>query len=458
LLTRRFSAQEALSAANCLANPTIETLQSMIFISQLLMPNVGAIATLKTLSATITHTARAIGLHQVDSDANKTRRASSQVDWAELEVKRRLWWHICSTDWILSFMSGSQCGTYAISPKQMTVDYPSNCDDSEIGSHGNYAISLDQPTDMTFIIYRCKGSTVFREIVDAAWDCGCAGVEELPFDLVLEFDKRLNNLVDEVNKKYEKLISSYPQYFDHSVQNQQGQGTNQKIVLLARQRQMAHFGVHTRFSRLHRPFLIRGAQDPRYAYSRMVCLRSARQVIEIGKNVMNSNKRIDSLKIWSINHHIFVSLTILVMDYCFNREEPRAKERKEEIMECFRLLEDGVHERESTIATRGLQKLKDILRDGAKLQPKASEREALQSSAEPLKYHNKPRVQPEQPNAMSQESTFYPLDSQQPQSLPPIQWTSDLDYSSLDNLNFDVDIDTSQFDILFQTIDESKIW
>lgn len=35
------SAQDALSAANCLSSPTIETLQTLIFISQHLMPNIG---------------------------------------------------------------------------------------------------------------------------------------------------------------------------------------------------------------------------------------------------------------------------------------------------------------------------------------------------------------------------------------------------------------------------------
>jgi hypothetical protein len=63
------------------------------------MPNIGAIATLRTLVATVTHSARALGLHQIDSDANKKRRENVEVDWVEIEVKRRIWWHICSTDW-----------------------------------------------------------------------------------------------------------------------------------------------------------------------------------------------------------------------------------------------------------------------------------------------------------------------------------------------------------------------
>jgi hypothetical protein len=92
-------AQEALSAANCLSNPTLETLQSLLLISQHLIPNVGALASLKTFIATATHAARALSLHQTDSVSNKRQRENMEVDWAEVEVKRRIWWHITSTDW-----------------------------------------------------------------------------------------------------------------------------------------------------------------------------------------------------------------------------------------------------------------------------------------------------------------------------------------------------------------------
>lgn len=101
LYSRKYTllAQEALSAANCLSMPTIEGLQSLILISQHMMPNIGAIATLRTLAATIMHTARAMSLHQIDSSKNKRLRESVPVDYADLEVKRRIWWHIASTDW-----------------------------------------------------------------------------------------------------------------------------------------------------------------------------------------------------------------------------------------------------------------------------------------------------------------------------------------------------------------------
>jgi hypothetical protein len=92
-------AQEALSAANFLSEPTLETLQSLALITQHLIPNCGSLASLRTLIAIETHTARVLSLHQVDSDSNKHQRQNMEVDWAEVEVKRRIWWHITSTDW-----------------------------------------------------------------------------------------------------------------------------------------------------------------------------------------------------------------------------------------------------------------------------------------------------------------------------------------------------------------------
>lgn len=152
------------------------------------------------------------------------------------------------------------------------------------------------------------------------------------------------------------------------------------------------------------------------------------------------------------------------MDYCFNREEPRAKERKEEILECFRLLEAGEKQRESTIATRGLQKLKDILRDGAKQRrspehknpsPPRNFMASISSEREPLNY---PGTNLNANMVASGSNVFSSGDNfGQPNLAPQYQWT-DFDYSSLDNINFDVDLDAGQFEVLFQNIEGSKIF
>lgn len=347
-------------------------------------------------------------------------------------------------------MSGAQCGTYMIHPKQMIVDYPTNVNDDGIIPSGNYALPSETPTEMTYFIFRIRFATLFREMVDSAWESGC-DMDEISYDLVLEFDKRLNN----VSADFERAWSSI---MKQSTSRIEGDAPDRRTTLLAKQRSMAQFGMHTRFARLHRPYLVRGVQDPRYTYSRMVCLRSARTVIEIGKAMTASSQDFSSMKIWSLNHHVFVSAVILVMDFCFNREEPRAKERKEEIMDCFRVLERSKDE--STIATRGLQKLRNLLSEGSGGRDQITKAQLSQPAEQvppPLassmdasgKYNAQPPIPPRSleplPLLPMRYSNF---------GMPPVQDTwADFEYFSSDNFNFNVDLDASQFEALFQNID-----
>ncbi|KAG4435384.1 hypothetical protein IFR05_009127 [Cadophora sp. M221] len=491
IYSRRWTllAQEALSVTNCLAEPSIETLQSLILISQHMMANIGAIAMLRTLSTTIMHTARAMSLHTLDSVRNKKLRENTTVDHVDLEVKRRIWWHIASTDWLLSFMSGAQCGTYMIHPKQMNVDYPSNVDDDRIIPLGpeSYAQLPSVPTEMTYLLFRLRFSAVFREMVDAAWETG-SNMDDLPYKIVLELDKKLNAIAADFDNIYSSVTKNVPNPPRPGSPGAGGKLPNGKRIRLLRQRNMAQFGIHTRFARLHRPYLVRGAQDPRYSYSRMVCLRSARTVIELGKTMTQSNKEMSYIKMWFVNHHLFVSAVILVMDYCFNREEPRAKERREEILECFRLLEGSRDESSSTIASRGLAKLKGMLGEKSgegkevvgsqgvddpsrqrpmtppavynfqpsqQYDPTSSSStitnvNTLQPPPEQLQYPSAPTYQTTPFTAMSDFGTN--TNSGMPHVSLQNAW-SEFDCLSFDDINFDVDLDASQFEALFQGID-----
>lgn len=392
------------------------------------------------------HAARAMGLHKIDTPTNKARRQNTEVDWVDVEVKRRIWWHLASTDWLLSFMSGAQCGTYMIHPRQMNVDLPTNVDDTGITARGDYAQPFEFATDMTYFIFRVKFATVFRELVDKAWEAG-SDMDELPFELVLDFDKKLNALLADFDKKFDVVKHNSPSY----PPNDDKMG--QKLARLGKQRSMArnmaHFGIHTRLSRLHRPYLIRGAQDPRYAYSRMVCLRSARTVIEIGKKMTTQIQDLASIKIWSVNHHVFVSTVILVMDYCYNKDEPRAKERKEEIVECFRILESSRDD--STIATRGLQKLRDMLQK--KAGDSSSGDESNNSNASPFA---KRKASPTSYNAQTPNEQFQNLQTSMTYQNQPMIATDGLSQlpsqwqSNFGSLDFDIDYSTlEQFEALF---------
>ncbi len=92
-------AQDALSAADCLNQPTVETFQTLILISNHIFPNTGALVTIRILTSIMVYAAQGLSLHLTDSEANKRTRMNTQVDWVDIEVKRRLWWHVVATDW-----------------------------------------------------------------------------------------------------------------------------------------------------------------------------------------------------------------------------------------------------------------------------------------------------------------------------------------------------------------------
>lgn len=208
-----------------------------------------------------------------------------------------------------------------IDPKHMQVDWPTNVDDRDINSSGIYGRPLDggTPTDMTHYLFRVKLSIGIREIVDIKNDAGYNADDELPYDLVLLFDKKINKSI----KDFVPVISrsdskGRPNHIE----------SHKKSSRLAL-RLIEQFCPQTKITLLHRPYLARGARDSKYAYSRMVCLRSARFVIELGKKIIDSDGEYVPYRMWTIIHPFFASVLVLVMDYSLNRNEPWADERED---------------------------------------------------------------------------------------------------------------------------------
>jgi len=335
---------------------------------------------------------------------------------------------------------------------EMNVYHPSNVEDCAINSQGNYAEPSDVPTGMGFMLTRIQFADILREVVDAAWSVGC-DVDSFPYDTILEIDKKINDFFTRINRDFAIYQNRNNSYMP-----------NAESQLFYKQRNWLHFGVHTRLARVHRPYLVRGARDSRYAYSRMVCLRSARTVIELGKAMM-SNKNVVAMKIWCVNHHIFVAVVILVMDYCFNRDEPRAKERKDEIMECFRMLESSRDE--STMATRGLQRLRHILQTasasgkslqgGSNLCPRALDLAKEPQMSQQFEALDANPYQGTQPVALIQNTLPSSWDGKSLE-VPSHQNWPELDFPSFENVNFDVDLDASEFETLFQNFDPNEFF
>lgn len=234
---------------------------------------------------------------------------------------------------------------------------PCNADDKDITPTSIISIDLTAPnappTEMTYSLAKVWLATIMRSFADTACAAGLE-VDELEYDQVLRLDEQAN-----------ACMKQLPYFFQlDDISRRRSEEIVRQRPYIGWQRELLHFGFHTRLSRLHRPFMTRGYKDPKYAYSRMICLRSARVVIELEKtmrdmgNVMHQQT---TSRLWIIIHHFFMATVTLVMDYCCHRDDPRASERREEILECYRVLERN--QEESPIARKGLAHLRQVMND-----------------------------------------------------------------------------------------------
>lgn len=102
---------------------SIEDIQATIILSFLFFNLEGFSARSRSLMTTAPITARNLCLHKLDAQ-HQERQGNSKDGCIEIEVKRRIWWHIVATDWSVplfrtehSFFNTHQCVTgYSLSP------------------------------------------------------------------------------------------------------------------------------------------------------------------------------------------------------------------------------------------------------------------------------------------------------------------------------------------------------
>ena len=77
---------------------SIEDIQATVILSFLVFNLEGFSATSRSLMSTALIIARDLSLYKVDAH-HHGREGSLQEDSVEIEIKRRVWWHIVATDW-----------------------------------------------------------------------------------------------------------------------------------------------------------------------------------------------------------------------------------------------------------------------------------------------------------------------------------------------------------------------
>ncbi|KAM5431261.1 hypothetical protein MferCBS31731_007935 [Microsporum ferrugineum] len=308
--------------------PSIEALQAIVNLAHLCAQIEGISGSVGILSISGVQMAKLMKIHLLDSPPYCEERRKNGADMVEIEVKRRIWF--------LSYVSGLNEGTYMLHPRQMETRHPSNVEDNDIPSgityisEESYNLPLSSPTSMTYFLCRIQVATLVREVVDCLPPSFFASPgSESPDEF---YDKIIT-----LDLKYQQLLKSLPIYFQLTIQDVK---THQALLndrpYLQWQRYLINFVIHTHRARLHRPFLIRGSIQEKFANSRIQCIKSAKIVIEIRNSTIGDH----SIGTFTyVLHHFLMATIILAMDICFNPESIEVSQRKEDVLRACRELE-----------------------------------------------------------------------------------------------------------------------
>jgi hypothetical protein len=232
----------------------------------------------------------------------------------------------------------------------MNVRLPLNIEDEHIDLRDT-GLPLSTPTAMSYTLCRIRLAEISRQVADETVDQLFQG-KELPYGTIVALDGKLRQSLNELPEFYRFGLSAQQEFAN----------LYHERPVFASQRSMCQLGYHFRLCRLHRQHFVRGAKDPRYSYSHVVCLQSARTVLEI-KRIMDEDEPImtpSSSLIWAVMHHVFVAAVILLIDVCYNWEDVLAMKRKEEVIAACRMLTHA--HRSSAVARRAVEAMMDVLR------------------------------------------------------------------------------------------------
>ncbi|CEL04089.1 hypothetical protein ASPCAL05221 [Aspergillus calidoustus] len=281
--------------------------------------------------------ARAMQTQWLDTPRAREERRLKGCDVVELEVKRRLWWMMVATDWVVAYSTGPQAGTYLFHPKHMCVHLPTNADDEHITPDGiSHVQPTTEPTVVVGIIYRVGLTTLCRETVDALPSAIFEGLEP-DYSIILSLDARW--------QEYLRGLPTFYQMDPESIRQ------SEKICAqrpdIAFQRTTANVATHTQLCRLHRPYHLKAFKNQKYLPSRQACVRSAQALLNLRRPI---NGERDSPPAQTPNTfrvavpHLLMAALTLAADTFFNPTAPDADAREAKILTAYDIVENATEE------------------------------------------------------------------------------------------------------------------
>ncbi|KAF2450144.1 hypothetical protein P171DRAFT_402372 [Karstenula rhodostoma CBS 690.94] len=304
--------------------------------------------------------AREIGLHCIDHPSN-----ADSANTAEAEVKRRVWWYLVASDWAMATKyNGLARGTYQCHTRHMITNKPLNLNDEDVfDGMTRMSRPLSEPTSMTYFVLRIRLNEISRTIVDRA-PLMTALASGPSYDVVMDIDTELQRLLNDIPPFFVSMAPC-------EIAGRYGL-SDERAKVIARQGNDFRTLYYATRCKLHLPYARRGFTDSDYATSRILCLESARLIIqtEFEYQRRELDKDFARYKPLLYSMTIFLACTVLLMEYCQRKQaqSPDQEKFKLEICNALSMLEAA--RSESEMASKFLDSLVLVLHNHGIAPPK----------------------------------------------------------------------------------------
>ncbi|BEI90346.1 uncharacterized protein CcaverHIS019_0304160 [Cutaneotrichosporon cavernicola] len=342
------AARSAQWASDFMGTHTLENLQATILMTVLMNNRDRADAAWALLGAAI-KIAQGLGISRLGAEQQSVEGRPLPMwkgRWESLiqrEVGRRIWWQLVFLDWSLA---PSYNYASSIQPDQIKTALPANIEDEDLVD--------DQPlrpqpvnvrTRMSFQLAKLKFAEISQRQI---WQAN--NNNHPPYSFILSVDRELR-----------KAMLELPAFFqpDGSASIPQDASSDPKKLVEHYEKITLSLAIHSRMLRLHRPWLSRGYEDERFAYSKEQCIRAARASLRMMSDDSGVARFLE--KWWIPLFYVTVSGMVVIIDLLkTTRREMKSKTYEEKVAEVKGAL-NQMRQIESSVPARAAVKVMDFL-------------------------------------------------------------------------------------------------
>lgn len=274
------------------------------------------------------------------------------------EIGRRIWWNLVFLDWSLapsynyassiqpdqSESAPTSCKHYA--NMSVKTALPANIEDEDlIDGQPLRAQPLNVRTRMSFQLAKLKFAEISQRQI---WQAN--NNNHPPYSFILSVDRELR-----------KAMLELPAFFqpDSTSALPQEISSDPKKLVEHYEKITLSLAIHSRMLRLHRPWLSRGYEDERFAYSKEQCIRAARASLRMMSDTSGVARFLE--KWWIPLFYVTVSGMVVIIDLLkTTRRDMKTKAYEEKVAEVKGAL-DQMRQIDKSVPARAAVKVMDFL-------------------------------------------------------------------------------------------------